>query len=251
MNARRKVVRPLLVLGLVVGAATIAGPPVGAGQHVIWQGDDVPSDLEVRAVERGAATADGTAGWAGIDYPGPVGPDGCADVPTDPPNGIMTWPLPRGEQIITDFQTAELCNLDGGGQELRLTGPALAEDRQTVIGSVRGRVYRASPTEPMTRLDVEMTDGRCFALGSLSGYPGDGTDPDDYVVQGWNYGEDPSIDCFSRELPVASTTTTSSTPDSTSTTSATTAPPSTTTTTAVAAAPLPAEAVAGSPSYAG
>src|SRR6478609_1018435 len=174
MDAWRTAVRPLLALGLVVGVTAIDGAPVGAGQQVIWQGEEVPPDLQVRALERGASTADGTAGWAGIDFPGPVGPDGCADVPTDPPNGIMHWPLPGDEVIITDFQTAELCDLDGGGQELRLTGPALATDFTTVIGSVRGRVYRASPTEPMTRLDVEMTDGRCFALGSLSGYPGDG-----------------------------------------------------------------------------
>lgn len=240
----------MAVAGLLV--ATSLSTPSGAAPRLLWTGSEVPADLEVRPLERGASIAEGSAGWAGIDYPGPVGPDGCADVPTGG-NGKMNWPAPRDQMVLTDFLDAELCNLEGGGQELRLAGPALAEDRETVIGSVRGRVYRASPTEPMTRLDVEIDAGRCFALGSTSGYPGDGTDNEDYVMQGWNWHADPAVDCFSRQLPVASTTTTttSSIPATSTTATTLTTTTTTTTTSAVAPAAAPANAVAGSPTYAG
>jgi hypothetical protein len=249
MGVRRR----LLVCSAVVGivAAASVGSPTDAAPRELWSGSEVPADLEVRPLERGAPTAVGTAGWAGIDFPGPVGPDGCADVPTDPPNGLMVWPAPRDEQVVTEFLEAELCDLAGGGQELRLTGPALADDRVTVIGSVVGRVYRAGPAESMTRLDVEISAGRCFALGSTSGYPGDGTEVDDYVMQGWNWDADPTVDCSSRSLPVASTTTTSSLP-ATSTSTTTSAPTtSTTSASAGAAVPAPATAVTGTPDYAG
>jgi hypothetical protein len=210
---------------------------------VLWTGDDVPDDLVQEPEATGYDIDAGARAYADVDSPGPVGSDGCAVVPII--DGVTSFFLPRGETLPTRFTAAMLCDLPGGGQELRLTGDTLTADQQDVVGSGFARFHRVDPSAAFTRFDLELTDGRCFAVGSLSGYPGDGTAPDDYVVQGWNDDADPTVDCSARTVAQETTTTTAP--------STTTSQQRATSTTAVAPASgaAPAEAVAGAPTYTG
>jgi hypothetical protein len=244
MRRRGRGGRALVAATFVMVVVAITGPPTSGAPRVLWTGDDVPDDLVQEPEAQGYDIDDGARGYADVDSPGPVGGDGCATVPVI--DGVTSFFLPKGELLPTRFTAALLCDLPGGGQELRLTGETLSADQQEVLGTGLARFFRADPGAAFSRFDLELTDGRCFAVGSLSGYPGDGTAPDDYVVQGWNYDADPTVDCSARTIAQETTSTTTAP-------STTTSQPPVTSTTAAAPSPgaAPAQPVAGAPSFAG
>ena len=248
MDGRRILSRVILGTALVTGAAVGGGVPTAGAPKVLWTGGAVPEDLvQEPEPDLGTNIDAGARAFADVDNPGTVGSDGCASVTAG--GGVIGFFLPKGENLPTRFTSGVLCDLGGDAQELRLAGETLSADQQTVVGTASARWYRTSPSDPFSRFDLELTDGRCFAVGSLSGYPGDGTAPDDYVMQGWNYDADPSVDCSSRSLPGPSTSTSTSSTTTTSygsSTTSTSSPPSTS-----APAAVPAGAVAGSPTYTG
>jgi hypothetical protein len=199
MGRRRFVGWSGVVAGLGLAVASVTPVPASAAPRSIWSGaGPVPADLvQEPEPDIGTNIDAGARNFADVDHPGTAGTDGCAPVTVDPGANVGFF-IPNGETLPTRFTDGVLCTLRVGAQELRLTGFTYDPADQTHLGWADARFFRVDPSAAFSRFDLSLTDGRCFAVGSQSGYPGDGTTPDDYVVQGWNYAADPTVDCRSR-----------------------------------------------------
>jgi hypothetical protein len=211
---------------LAVDGSTEARPSAPHRARALWGGTEQPPDLvQEPEPDVGTDIDAGARAFADVDHPGPVGGDGCAVVAV-PPGATVGFFITGGETLPTTFTEGSLCDLVGGAQELRLLGDTWSQDRSTVVGWAEAHFHRTSSAAAFSRFEMDLTDGRCFTIGSLSGYPGDGSAPDDYVIQGWNLGADPAVDCRSRTVAPPTTSTTATAPTAAPTTSGvpTTAP---------------------------
>lgn len=241
-------------MALVV-VATVSGP----ASADVWSSAPFPADFRSEPTSDAPPDIDaGARSFADVDNPGPIeGQFGCGDVEVldDGPIGFQLF---DGEILPTRWTSAQLCRVDGDALILDLYGETTNAAGTEVVGTGHARFVRGSESSPFVRVAIDLTDGRCFSIAPSDGLYA-GPDPaQQYLLQGWNFAADPSVNCLSRLVP-ASTTSTTSTTTSTSTpttTSAapTTAPGSTASTTAAGstgAAPAAAVPVSGTASYAG